>query len=301
MNFEFQLKTEEPNDFEQPLESTFVDQEIFEGYESYTQIPPLLRKEIIDALSNTTELFLGSGNYGVVLKNIKYKDVHSFCIKLTWNALEIFEGEKYSDEGDDYIKGLKKIKNYFDEIKADRAQIAKERNNEFAPQNTPKEEFEKMRQAYAILKEAKIDCYIPKPYLCGFDELDDTFMLEEDTEEQKQHSVYERNNYNLFVMEMVKGKNLQEIADHLEDNRELADLFIQNKESFCNELRKAVSTLNQHNIKHGDLHMRNIMIDNNGKPALIDFGVNTNLHDRNDMEDLESTLRDFQNKLNIDK
>lgn len=286
-----------------PSNLTETELEQVKGFENsverHSKIPQRLRQEVLGALSNTQELFLGSGNYGVVLNNASYKNI-SVCIKIVWEKLEIFEGEHYSDEGDAYIKGLKKFRNYFDEIKLEREKMMKDRKNEFVPQNTPAEEFEKMLQAYELLKESGIDCYIPDPYLSGFDEIDDTFLLE-DEEEEKEYGVYSTNNFHILVMKRIKGKNLQEIVDSPEENKQFLDLFIKNQNVFCGELKRAISFLNDNKIKHGDLHMRNIMIDEQGKPVIIDFGVNTHLNDRDDLKDVESTLNSFKKKINIDK
>lgn len=262
------------------------------------KLQPETRKDIMEALLNPEEAFLGAGNYGIVLNNIKFKG-NWVCMKLIWHKIDIIEGSEYSDIDDDYVKALKKYKSYFDEIKRKRKEFLDKVNGEFVSQNSPSEEFQKQFKAFEILKEFGIDCCVPQPLIFGLEDLGDTFLMEEDDEETQKYNVYTQNTFSVLVMEKIEGKNLQEILDSPNENRVLIDLFKKDTNNFIENLRKAISTLNEQGLFHGDINLRNIMIDGKGKPVIIDFGVNTVIVERDDKEDLENTIRSFKNRLNI--
>lgn len=69
-----------------------------------------------------------------------------------------------------------------------------------------------------------------------------------------------------IVQELVEGKNLEEILTHGSFPEETA---VQIMIEVCD----AVNYLHSENVYHNDLNTRNIMIQNNGKVKLVDFGI----------------------------
>jgi serine/threonine protein kinase len=68
------------------------------------------------------------------------------------------------------------------------------------------------------------------------------------------------------VMELVRGRTLmQYVRDHPIDWREAAKLMAQ--------VARAVSEAHRRGITHRDISTRNILIDDTGRPRLIDFGL----------------------------
>jgi serine/threonine protein kinase len=265
-----------------------------------TQIDILLRKEVLKAFENYEMVFLGAGNYGVVLNSVKLKGDY-VCMKILWDHLEIYEGSEYSDDNDTYTQCLKNMKRHFDDIASQRNEMLSTKNIEFVPQNSPEEEYEKQNKAYLLLKESGIDCRIPEPFLHGTDSIDDTEFMDDDSQEMRSQNVYSRNEFQLIVMEKIVGKNLQDISDRPNQYNEYIELYAQNKDTFDNALAEALSHLNKKGVMHGDINLRNIMIDENGKPVIIDFGSNTAFAERSDPDDLAEVLKVFKKKTGIDK
>lgn len=75
--------------------------------------------------------------------------------------------------------------------------------------------------------------------------------------------------YHGVVMEQVDAVNLQKC---LNGDQKFPSSF--NAQEFCFDLEDYIYSLNDdHNLAHGDLYPRNVMIDNaTGKPIVIDFG-----------------------------
>lgn len=74
-------------------------------------------------------------------------------------------------------------------------------------------------------------------------------------------------NIEALVMERIKGHTLQEI---MEDDAELPEKF--RFETAFKEIGQFVRKLNVNRIYHRDLAEKNIMIDEEGEPWIIDFG-----------------------------
>lgn len=73
-----------------------------------------------------------------------------------------------------------------------------------------------------------------------------------------------------FIMEKIIGSNLEEI---LVDPSKLPDTF--SAQTFNTDLDKQIATLHAAGIYHRDLHTRNVMVNEEGLPVIIDFGTAT--------------------------
>lgn len=64
-------------------------------------------------------------------------------------------------------------------------------------------------------------------------------------------------------------------------------------ENILNQIKKSLEILEANRIYHNDLHERNIMIDNNSVPYLIDFGRSVRVQDDNNFDD-HAVIRRFE-------
>ncbi len=293
------MSFEKPNRIDSPSGgSEKTESGLEKNIEKHRKLESVTRREVIKAIEKNEDVFLGAGNYGAVLNGVEFQGGY-VCMKFIWEDLQIIEGEGYSDENDDYVRGLKKFKKYFEEMEAERNKKIKDRNAVFVPQNSPYVEFKKQETAYALLKSSKIDCRVPETFLSGFDDMDDTDLMEDDTEEERNISAYSRSNFHVLIMEKVLGRSLHDIVNSTDEHSELVELFTENKDSFEESLLEAIQLLNDNGVKHGDINLRNVMMDNEGKPVIIDFGADTTFDARDDISDAQEVLRTFTSKLKL--
>lgn len=76
-----------------------------------------------------------------------------------------------------------------------------------------------------------------------------------------------------YGMERIKGKSLSAILERPAENAELIELIRGlNQAEVKNKLVAYMSELHKRKVTHGDLFMRNIMVDSQGDFFVIDFG-----------------------------
>jgi serine/threonine protein kinase len=68
------------------------------------------------------------------------------------------------------------------------------------------------------------------------------------------------------VMELVRGRNLQQVADQALPSRRQAAAWVA-------EMARALAYVHRCGVVHQDIKPKNILIDESGRPRLIDFGV----------------------------
>lgn len=73
-----------------------------------------------------------------------------------------------------------------------------------------------------------------------------------------------------FLMERVDGYNISEVIQKPELMPKKFDY-----ENFCKALEEQIATMHKVGIYHRDLHEKNIMINEDGLPVIIDFGTAT--------------------------
>ncbi|MFB0564656.1 MAG: protein kinase [Candidatus Aminicenantaceae bacterium] len=81
------------------------------------------------------------------------------------------------------------------------------------------------------------------------------------------HDLGEEGNIKYISMEYIKGQNLKELI------RTSGALAIETTTSITNQICKALKVAHQKGIIHRDLKPQNIMIDNNGRVYVMDFGL----------------------------
>lgn len=77
-----------------------------------------------------------------------------------------------------------------------------------------------------------------------------------------------------YGMELIKGKSLSVILEKPDENLDLIDMVKKlDREKIKNSLLNYIKTIHEKfNITHGDLFLRNLMVDNEGNFYVIDFG-----------------------------
>ena len=73
-----------------------------------------------------------------------------------------------------------------------------------------------------------------------------------------------------LIMEKIEGSSIEEIIQKPEL---LSEKF--NFKTFCDSLEDQIAKMHKAGIYHRDLHSRNVMIDKEGLPVIIDFGTAT--------------------------
>lgn len=73
-----------------------------------------------------------------------------------------------------------------------------------------------------------------------------------------------------IVMEKINGHSIGDLLDE-RSNSLISDSY--NHDEFFNELKMMVEKMHDHKIYHRDLHSGNVMVDEKGRPVIIDFGA----------------------------
>ncbi|MEO7413136.1 MAG: protein kinase [Opitutaceae bacterium] len=87
------------------------------------------------------------------------------------------------------------------------------------------------------------------------------------------HEFGEWDNQPYYAMEYIKGQNLAQVAD----GKPLAPVRAAN---YLHAIAEAVSFAHQHGILHRDLKPSNVLIDQNDRPRVADFGLAKRLRDQ---------------------
>ena len=99
-----------------------------------------------------------------------------------------------------------------------------------------------------VVKEATLQNFIAKTF--GF--------------APKVYAILQNEDYCFLVMEKIQGRTLQEISKE--------NIPYLQKLKILSKTLKLISLLHQHSFLHGDISIRNIMINQSENPILIDFG-----------------------------
>lgn len=135
-----------------------------------------------------------------------------------------------------------------------------------------------------LMRDAAInELFVCKKYAPEQKEYEDEFYIRFIDEIKIMYSLYHDNivriyDYFLYseyktgyiIMEYIKGKNIEEFFETA-DEENINSVFVQ--------IIKAFLYLEQHNILHRDIRPANIMIDEEGKVKVIDFGFGKQLNE----------------------
>jgi tRNA A-37 threonylcarbamoyl transferase component Bud32 len=112
---------------------------------------------------------------------------------------------------------------------------------------------------------------------------------------------YRRHPHNgdAIVMEKIKGASLSQILEFPERYQHLWPVVdFLDREQLVLELRSCIETLHHAGMTHSDLYKRNLMIGENGRLYVIDFGRAKHVNAVEDEEDRrKSDLNNVKNTL----
>lgn len=217
-----------------------------------------------DRIIGNLEFFVGSGNNAIVYDTTSEdKEGRSnSCVKAMWKNVSAEISERRFSELPDVAKPLRKVQDYFEKIKEKKRKFIK-KGHDFRPQTNPETEARYSNRANLLLKESGSDVMVP--WIARIIELkrgeqnydtDPRYFWEEDV--------------TLLHMEKVHGENIEKII--LEGDEKHITPKI-NLEEFSQKLYDAINLFHLKGLYHNDLSTRNIMVREDGQPAIIDFGA----------------------------
>jgi len=248
------LTVEEKFDIENALEkpeSIFVEKEMPAN---------LLEKALLvyEKILTKEDSILGSGNVGIVLK-----ESERACVKCLWENLVVEIKDKKFDLLSPKQQQLRRVYNYFEEIKAKKRNLSNA-GAQFSAENSPLKEAGLQIVARKILKEQGLERMVPG--------LNGVIELSEEDEGEVGGLPYEvSEKVFLISMQTVDGVNLEELLLNYDAYPDLLEKI--DFDSFKKMLLEGLAMLHEAGLCHKDLSIRNIMIDREtGEPRLIDFG-----------------------------
>jgi len=217
------------------------------------------------------ESFLGSGNAGIV-----FKESEKTCLKCVWESLMVGIKNQRFTLLPAKAQKLKRISDYFDEIKQKRRRLATS-GFQFESDNSPLKEAGFQVAARKILEKHGLERMIPK--LQGVLE----FENEEDGKVQDlPYYIHEK--VLMVAMERVNGVSIEDLILNYPDNSEVLEKI--DLEAFEQKLRKAIDLLHAEELAHKDMSIRNVMVDiESGDPRIIDFGKGKKTDSSEDFEE----------------
>lgn len=244
--------------------------------------------------------FVGSGNHAIVLRDPE----KNFCMKVSWDMLLLnhkFRSNNRTFDLPDRLQGLHKINTYFngsptiEGIKQKRRRLINA-NIEFKTPNSIKVEAAITEYVYDQFSKIGIKGVTPK-VLSVF-----RYTNEEEgkTEYIEDYAVSEK--IQAIHLGYIDGITVEQlILDHPEEFLGHIDI-----EVFITELRRLIDLVHSFKVTHGDLSIRNVMIDRQTlMPRIIDFGAaqfsknglnqDELKHDADGVENISNLLRHFQN------
>lgn len=245
-----------------------------------------------DRIISNPDFFIGSGNNAVVY-NTTIGDDEDFlirhCIKGLWKAVSVeIKGKDYSLLPKS-AQSLRKIQDYFEKVKTKRREQST-KGYLFRDQVDPETEARYSNRARMYLKREGSLVAIP--------EISEIIHIERGEESYESDPPFSwEENVDFLLMEKVQGATIEQIITEKDKYKKIRDKI--NFEQFSLELEKAIDILHRHGLYHNDLSNRNIMVNEDGLPVLIDFGGGFNFPKGqsngemylNNKEDLKKTLK----------
>jgi len=214
-----------------------------------------------DAMVNNPEGLVGLGNNAFVFKQDPTEEKSTRCVKCRWDFLMVNNRSKKIEKLPANLQKLKRIEDYFTEIKRKtRAYAAK--GIDTLPDNNALREAAVQSLASALLEAAGFPNGVP--------EVDFVIEMERsDSGDVKGDPYSASEKVHMILMDQVPGMTLQEMF--YEASELLAERF--DLDGFVSNLRKMVQILHDGGVTHRDLSIRNVMIDTETlQPRIIDFG-----------------------------
>lgn len=239
--------------------------------------------------SNETEI--GRGNNAIVFRTLDEETERPVCVKAVWGAGKIQADIK--DGRRDLLPPLGKVfsrfQDHFRRVRDKKKKLAAGGVIGFRDQNKPQEEAEITNEAHLILKRSSSE--VTTPWISR--------IIEIEREESEwgagidyPYSYSEK--ASLLVMDQIDGVSIEDMILSRDRFSEIRDKI--NFSEFVRKLEDAIKILHDAGLSHQDISTRNIMIDKDGNPVIIDFGatkrIGANFMEttKTDFEDLRQTM-----------
>lgn len=214
------------------------------------------------------ERIIGSGNHAVVFDLISDPNANALCAKGLWApGLSVACKNKTRGILPKQFEKLRTIQDYYEAIaEKRRAYIA--RGVEFVPQATPVDEALITNIAHTVATKHNLGDMVP------FVEMIIEYEREEVGKAQDKNlsPFMVQEDVNFLIMTKVHGITIEQA---ILDKNNTALLNKVSVEAFKQKIMDLLLHLHEHGIYHNDISTRNIMIDRDGNPYLIDFGAGT--------------------------
>ena len=214
-----------------------------------------------ESMINTPGAFLGIGNTALVFKQHPGSVLEQHCVKCRWDFLMVNNKSKKIQALPENLRRLKQVENHFEKVTKSRNE-ARGKNVDVTADSPVLREVLIQHLACQVMNNAGKNGAIPDVHFIIKIEREESGDVEGDP-----FSVSET--VNLIFMDQVQGLNIEEIL--YEASPDIAQRF--SVEIFEQELFEMLEILHNEGVTHGDLTIRNIMIDPvTLKLHIIDFG-----------------------------
>jgi serine/threonine protein kinase len=236
--------------------------------------------------------FLGAGNNALVYNALDSEN-NELCVKCIWDSVGVGLKSKKFEKLPAAVQALRKVEEYFEIIKR-RKQMFEVRGASFMPQNSATVEAILTNFAKSILAKNNMPQNVPKVDFVIQRDVEKSGEIPSGNGKNEPYMTFE--SMHMVYMEVVAGRTIEDIILSSAE-AERGHLNIERIET---KLRAMLDAFHSEYLYHRDISTRNILIDPNGDPWIIDFGTAevSQAHPedsaQNDNDQLKSVLNDFR-------
>jgi len=219
-----------------------------------------------EAFLSNQESIIGSGNHAIVFDTLTDGSKATLCAKGLWNpGLSVACRNKSPNILPLKYERLRGIQRYYDQIAAKRREYTS-RGIEFVSQASPTDEAIITNIAHAVAQKSGLGHMVPHVDM----------IIEYKREDEGQANDKLKSTYlvaeqvTFLIMTKVHGANIEQIALSKEPHALLQRIDFP---TFAKKIKDLLAALHEKGIYHNDISTRNIMVDTEGNPHLIDFGA----------------------------